>query len=284
MKNCCSRKDGGWLGIVKMLIGCAVVMIVLPYCARLALERMNGNDLDEQLSAAEKLQAMFGESRPSKDRLTEMLHKPLAKWNDLESKSMPAMHAWLKDHAKSVLPWEWTDTARAKDQEGYRRVWLSLYGDLGKSGRGEIRRLERSCKSWHAETEECRWLAGRITNQLARVKADLSTNGLPTIVRIDSFVKGRFWGYNHKSQNHTVASAKELQDFLLDESNRLSSCQSRISELMSLVAIAESRRSDIERILSSVDSSVQDLERMREDAGIHESNLSAPIIDWISLQ
>jgi len=138
---------------------------------------------------AERRQSVSGLlAKAAEVRAVLLLQTPLAKWTDYDRKSEPAIHAWLEAHAKTVLPWEWTDAARRKDPDGYLALWRGLFGEQRdeldrrlKLESGRLKSLER--KLWIAEKVQ-----GHRANRLVRALSHVATNSFHLTLEADTLV------------------------------------------------------------------------------------------------
>ena len=134
--------------------------------------------------------------KTAEERAVRLLRTPLSKWTEADMKSEPRVHAWLEAHAKTILPWEWTDEARRKDSSGYLKLWAGLFAEQ-KSLQNRRLRVERAA----LKTSERDFLAAETvyahrTNQIARLVEYAATNAFPMAVKVERLSKGIFWGWN----------------------------------------------------------------------------------------
>jgi len=135
-----------------------------------------------------------------------LLRTPVAQWTEYDKKSEPQVFGWLEAHGQTVLPWEWTDEARRKDPDGYRKLWLGIFKEQAselnarqKAERKQLNAVEREL--WIAET-----LYAHLTNQIALVRAYVATNAFPMTVTAERLEKGRFWGWNRTAEERHFES------------------------------------------------------------------------------
>lgn len=266
-------------GLVRMLIGCAIVMVVLPFGLRLLLDRINGPDAQGQQGASEKIQAMLGDVRTRRERVAELIRKPPSAWSEAERSAEPAAFGWLGKHAKTVLPWEWTAAARDKDAGGYRRCWGTLLRETELACEAEIKRIVKETDRTKADLRETSWLLGRITNQLVRLQTDWSTNGLPVTAVIETVAPGRFWGYNRKAEKRRLSTAEDLGKTIESEERRGLTCAERMVQLEQTIMSADGYRLQLEKTGEAVVAAEKKLGSA--DGELSEIQLLMPIVDWI---
>ena len=188
---------------VTVLAVVSVVMLAVPLSYRVWLH-YHPQQARPQQPAAEILAKMV------EKRAMRLLQTPPSRWTEAERRSEPKIHAWLVDHAKTILPWEWTDEARSKDPAGYRRLWLGLL----RERKGALtRRLKDGCReeeSIRRELETMRTIHAHRTNQVSRIREQMSTNGFPVSVKVERLSKGRFWGWNTKIEEVRFESREDF--------------------------------------------------------------------------
>ena len=82
-----------------------------------------------------------------------LLRKPLETWTVRDRESEPALFAWLGTHAKTILPWEWSASARAKDVSGYVRLWRELLDEQRKILDRSLREIRRRMRDERSAIE-----------------------------------------------------------------------------------------------------------------------------------
>ncbi|MCR5752501.1 MAG: hypothetical protein K6G91_11110, partial [Kiritimatiellae bacterium] len=112
-------------------------------------------------------------------RCIKLLATPTSKWSETEVKLEPEIYSWLKEQDNEILPWEWTEEARRKDQKGYAKCWRRVWKErkaccerLLAEHQKESRRLDR-------ELEILITLHTHRTNQIARLRTLAATNTFP---------------------------------------------------------------------------------------------------------
>lgn len=147
--------------------------------------------------------------KSSSDRAVALLKLPISKWTDYDKKSEPKIYAWLRAHEKVVLPWEWTEEARKKDPEGYRKLWLKLFKEQESELKSKLKSEQKKLKALEREIWIAETLYTHRTNQLARVKAYVATNTFPMTITVERLSKGRFWGWNAKLESKHLENIEE---------------------------------------------------------------------------
>jgi len=184
---------------VKMLAVSFVVMMALPVGYR--VWRIWNPEPERPRQTLTQLLA-----ETAGNNAVRLLRTPVAQWTEYDKKTEPQIFGWLEAHGKTVLPWEWTDEARRKDPDGYRKLWLGIFKEQEselnsrqKAERKQLKAIEREL--WIAET-----LFDHRTNQIARVRAYVATNAFPMAVTAERLEKGRFWGWNRTPETRKFDS------------------------------------------------------------------------------
>ncbi len=144
-----------------------------------------------------------------------LLRKPLETWTVRDRESEPALFAWLGTHAKTILPWEWSASARAKDVSGYVRLWRELLDEQRKILDRSLREIRRRMRDERSAIEVETTLYVHATNETTRLSLLFATNSYPSSVETIRLSKGRFWGWNREKEIHelpNVAAARTLSE------------------------------------------------------------------------
>lgn len=187
-----------------------VLMLVFPAVFRIWME-FNPPPPHEPLPEL----ASFDVAVVRESRAKLLLRKPLPDWTENDRKSEPVLAGWLAEHAKVVLPWEWSDAARVKDPDGYRNIWRNLLDGERKRLEKTCRIIERTARSSQDSADIARALHSHSTNELARLAAVCATNTYPASVERYILAKGRFWGWNRDVEQVALpdtAAAAALMD------------------------------------------------------------------------
>ena len=110
----------GTASYVKITIVSLVLMVAVALGFRFFINRR---------PAAPSQQPPRMEKVPEPDAPEVCFVKPLDKWTDAEKAKYPYLLSWLMSKSKTVLPWEWSDEAIAKDPDGYCRLWAKTCWD-----------------------------------------------------------------------------------------------------------------------------------------------------------
>ena len=191
-------------GIVRMLAITFVVMLAIPLAYRVWIT-FNPPAPRERLSLAEFF------DKATANRLLRLLKTPLDRWTKTDREAEPRIAAWLEAHSKIVLPWEWSSEARQKDPKGYRKAWKRLLGETESSLKDSIARIKKELKRIDRELLINQTLHIHLTNQIAALERNLTTNPLPATVTVERLSKGRFWGWNvRKDQVHLEGETNRI--------------------------------------------------------------------------
>lgn len=132
-----------------------------------------------------------------------LLMTPLSGWSAEEMKAKPRVCGWLKAHERTVLPWEWTDEARRKDPEGYLKLWRRLFDERKSELESSLKTERKLHERLGDEIEELETVHAQRTNQLAKIEAIAATNSYPMTLAVERLEKGRFWGWNRRTEFKT---------------------------------------------------------------------------------
>ena len=133
-------------------------------------------------------------------RSIKLLTKPISKWSDDEAKLEPEIYAWLKDQGNEILPWEWTDEARRKDQKGYAKCWRRIWRERKSCCERLLAGSLEENKRLGRELQIVATVHAHRTNQIERLRAIAATNSFPCQIALERLTKGRFWGWNKKAE------------------------------------------------------------------------------------
>ena len=139
-------------------------------------------------------------AKTAEERAMRLLQTPLEKWTEHDKRSEPRIHAWLEMHAKTILPWEWTEEARKKDPAGYRELWLSLLDEQKEALRQLVKADQAKLKSVDRDIRIAKTIHAHRTNQIEIIKAYASSNSFPMTVEVERLSKGRLWGWNRRME------------------------------------------------------------------------------------
>lgn len=261
-----SGKKSGWAGIAKTLAVCAAVMTVVPFAARIAMDRLSDGKTPSQQNASEKIQALLGDSRTPAERAMDLVRKPKSRWTKAEIESERPLYGWLETQSKTVLPWEWTQTAREKDAVGYGKVWIGLFEDTEDAFGDELKEVRRRLGKRRADVAEWEDLADGVSNQLERLQAALSTNGVPTSMTVETVRRGWLWGYSRSKKTETLATADDLHRAVVAESARLKDCRETLSGMRAEVSGDEKRENELEPALDKAAAAADELKDLVRSA------------------
>ena len=228
-----------------------VFMVALPAAFRVWMA-FHPPPPKEPLSA---LPSVFDPATIRLERVKRLLLKPLAKWTNTDRTAEPALAEWLAAHEKIVLPWEWSEAARTKDDAGFRKAWYKLLT-------GECKLLDDICEDIHKQTktlndntDRSHVLYSHATNELARLTAICATNTYPSSVEKVVLSKGLLWGWNRKQERVELPdahAAAALMDSLRAESAGLLETINGNGRALKVLAEHEDRfskqLSDLEKI------------------------------------
>lgn len=143
--------------------------------------------------------------RSAEANAVRLLTTPLAKWSDGERSAKPLIAAWLKEHDRTVLPWEWTDEARRKDPGGYLKIWRKLFEERKSALEAAVKSARKRLADLGDGLAAMTKVQAHRTNQLDRLVAIAATNSFPMTVSVERMEKGRFWGWNTRAESMTFA-------------------------------------------------------------------------------
>lgn len=229
-------------------------MLALPFGLRLVLDRYLPSKQEEAKSATEKFQDMFGDGRAPVVTAERLLRKPYGQWTESEIATEPEMHDWLASHAKSILPWEWSEAAKEKDAAGYGKAWRKLRNELAGMCEDGCGRIGKATKRAQDEVEARTAFVGRMTNQLERLEGDLSTNGLPAAVRLETVERGWLWGYSSKVEKRKVGEVVELGKVIAAEKEKVREQTVRLAQLAQEIGKLDGERRKVEGLKTEVES------------------------------
>ena len=227
-------KSFAWL-----ILTCAVLMLAVPFGLRILLDHVAPREEEKSLTAAEKLQTILGDARPSAVTAGELLKKPLDKWTTDELATDPALAGWLRAHAKRIFPWEWSEAQRTKNAPGYQQTWADLFEEFGDGCRSAIKTETKALARTREELEVRTAFIGRLTNRIARLEVDLATNGVPTTVTDETVRPGWLWGFSCKEKVRPVADVEALRQAVDSESRKLADERQTVAALANEAARAE---------------------------------------------
>ena len=228
-------------GAVKLVAVCLVLMVGVPFGIRLVLDRYAPRDEDATLSAAEKMQELFGDGMTPPERSRDLLVRPLDKWTERDIAAEPVLHRWLKAQAKTVLPWDWSEAAKAKDAVGYSKCWKAMIRELSATCDGTVSAAKRRIRALDPEIAEQKGLVARVAVRIAGMNAALATNGVPATVEIETVERGRFWGFNRKIEKRALSGLEDLRETIDAEAKRLAKLRETIAGLEAERSAAECR-------------------------------------------
>ena len=261
-----SGKMSGWAGIAKTLAVCAVVMTVVPFAARIAMDRLSDGKAPSPQNASEKIQALLGDSRTPAERAMDLVRKPKSRWTKSEIERERPLYGWLETQSKTVLPWEWTQTARGKDAVGYGKVWIGLFEDIEDAFGDELKAVRRRLGKRRADIGEWGSLAEGVSNQLERLQAALSTNGVPTSMTVETVRRGWLWGYNRTKKTEILATTDDLRRAVVAESARLKDCREQLTGMRTEASVDEKRQDELEPALAKATAAADELKGLVRSA------------------
>ena len=191
-----------------------------------------------------------------------LLRKPIDAWTAHEREVEPGLFAWLGAHAKIVLPWEWSATARKKDSAGYQRLWRNLLDEQGDGLERSLRTIRRQMRELREKIENETILYAHATNESARLSGWMATNtnAYPATVETERLSKGRFWGWNREGERHALADASAahaLLDAIVSNGVAHAECQQAAN---SQLREKESVEQTHVKLLADVEASVKQME------------------------
>lgn len=190
--------------IIKMLCIAFATMLALPLTYR-AWVTFNPPAPRETFSFTEFF------DKTAANRSVRLIKTPIDRWTKTDRAAEPKIVAWLEAHSKIVLPWEWSSEARQKDPKGYRKAWKRLLGETESSLKDSIARIKKELKRIDRELLINQTLHIHLTNQIAALERNLTTNPLPATVTVERLSKGRFWGWNvRKDQVHLEGETNRI--------------------------------------------------------------------------
>ena len=238
--------------VVWLILICAVLMLAVPFGLRVLLDRLAPSEQEKALSATEKLQSILGETRPVVATATELLKKPLSQWTVEDVAAESALAAWLQAHAKRIFPWDWSDAERTKNPAGWQKAWKDLFEELGDDCRSARKTETKAMVRVRDEFEVRSAFVGRLTNRIARLEADLATNGVPTVVTDETVRRGWLWGFNIKANTRKVVDAEGLREVIRDVSQKLADERHAVAALMKEVARTEAGVKELDNLLTAL--------------------------------
>ena len=153
------------------------------------------------------------------ERAVELLATPLSKWTAADAKLEPAIHSWLKDQEKEILPWEWSEEARRKDSNGYAKCWRRVWKECESRCEEALSRHQKAHRRLEREIEVLTTVHEHRTNQVVRLRAFAATNSFPCNVALERLEKGRFWGWNRKLE---VVECRDAESLLAEDGGVIS--------------------------------------------------------------
>lgn len=228
-------------GTLKLVVTCVVLMVAVPFGLRHLLDRYAPRDDEATRSASEKMQELFGDGLTPSERSRELLVKPVGDWTERDVATEPALHRWLKAHEKTVLPWDWSEAAKAKDAVRYSKCWKSMIRELSETCDGTVSAAKRQMRTMDPEIAEQKGLVTRVAARLDAMKSALASNGVPVTVEIETVERGRFWGFNRKIEKRTLESADALRETIGAETKRLAKLRETIAGLETERSAADRR-------------------------------------------
>ena len=175
-----------------LAVGLAV-MVVLPLAYR-AWRHFHPQQAEPRRTLSEAL------AKSESEYATRLLKTPLSKWTEFDRKSEPRIQAWLEEHSKTILPWEWTDEARRKDPAGYLKLWAGLFDEQKSLQNRRLRAERANLKGIERDFRAAETVYAHRTNQIARIVEYASTNAFPMTVKVERLSKRMFWGWNAKAK------------------------------------------------------------------------------------
>ena len=188
----------------------------------------------------------------ARNRARILLRTPPARWTASDRQAEPAIFGWLSAQAKTVLPWEWSETARTKDPDGYARAWRTLFAGqqkmLSDVGKDVHRRMDRLSSAIEMET----FLHTYATNQLMRLNAQFATNAYPATVKVETLTKGRFWGWNRRTSLHELPDAEAARTLHVQLTSNVTALVRRRLDLEGQISAARLEESRVKALLDIV--------------------------------
>ena len=227
-------------------------MLAVPFGLRILLDHVVPREEEKALTAAEKLQTILGDARPVSATAGELLKKPLDKWTSDEVATEPALAGWLKAQAKRIFPWEWSEAQRTKNAKGYQTAWADLFEEFGDGCQSAIKAETKALARIREELVVRTAFIGRLTNRVARLEADLSTNGVPTTVTDESVRRGWLWGFSCKETSRKVVDVGELRQVVESESRKLAGERQAVAALAKEAARAEAEIRELKDLLAAI--------------------------------
>ena len=268
-----------------MLALSAFVMIAVPFGLRVLTDCLGEAEGEADQSTVEKLAEIFGDGRTPAQRLSELATKPHGDWTPEEAAANPRLFAWLKRHARTVLPWEWSETAKAKDVAGYCRIWSSLFDELEKVRNREQSALAKELKRANEDQAEERALVERVNARLRDARSDLATNGIPATVVSETVRRGLLWGFNRKLKKQTASSLDELKTVIAaEEASLRKSCDGIIAR-EEFITKADTRQKTLAALAEGFSAARVRLEGWRTNSAASVSGpaleLMEPLLDGV---
>ena len=178
-------------------------------------------------------------------RCVKLLTTPAAKWSDDEVKLEPEIYAWLNEQGNEILPWEWTEEARRKDQKGYAKCWRRIWKERKSCCERLLAEHQKEEKRLDRELQIVTTIYAHRTNQIERLKALASTNSFPCQIPLEHLKKGCLWGWN---KNVEVIECKDAAE-IMTATNSICSVEmaAAADEAKSATALADSLASTKEK-------------------------------------
>ena len=199
-------------------------------------------------------------------RCMELLTRPISKWSEDDAASEPEIYEWLKVQGNEILPWEWTDEARRKDQKGYQKSWRRIWKNRQSYCSKQCKDSQKEIKLLEREQLILATIYTHRTNQIARLQGIAATNTYPCRVSLERIEKGRFWGWNKHNEviecenadklneskggiiGEEIAKSQEEINSARDLSRRLASLKERLAFYESLREICDKNNGLIEQV------------------------------------
>jgi len=211
--------------LVRPVIITLVVMMAIPLAYRV------GVALYPPDSNSRPTLAQYVEETRS-ERALKLLTTPPAKWTEADAKSEPEIYAWLKEQEDEILPWEWTEEARRKDPDGYVKGWRRIWKGRKAFHAERLERQQKERKRLDREIENLTTLQIHRTNQIARLRAVAATRDFPCKVTLEHLEKGRFWGWNKRTETVACQEASALKDLIAHSLDpEVLSCQASMDKM-----------------------------------------------------
>lgn len=228
--------------LVRLLIITLVVMMAIPLAYRVYVSLYPPENNPRQTLA------QFLEETRS-ERALKLLTTPHAKWTEADVKSEPEVYAWLKKQGNEILPWDWTEEARRKDPKGYEKCWRRIWEELKAHCEERLSLHQKEDRRLEREREVLTVLHMHRTNQIARLRAFISTNTFPCKVTLEHLEKGRFWGWNKKAEMVVCQDAEAL---LADKNGVLPKEESLAAKEQASILALQREREDEAKLIQRI--------------------------------